>query len=104
MSRKLSSFSFGIAAMSLALAAQSLWAQSNTTGDLTGAVTDASGAAIVGATVTLENPGTGSKQTSSTGSTGEFRFSFVQPSRYTVTVEQSGFQTAKKSADVGVGQ
>ena len=104
MSRKLSSFSFGIPAMSLALAAQSLWAQSNTTGDLTGAVTDASGAAIVGATVTLENPGTGSKQTSSTGSTGEFRFSFVQPSRYTVTVEQSGFQTAKKSADVGVGQ
>ena len=61
------------------------------TGDVLGGVTDASGAIVPGATVTLTNTGTREIRNFTTGATGEFTFSNLQPGSYTLTVTAPGF-------------
>src|SRR5580704_7855397 len=46
---------------------------------MTGEVTDSSGAAVTGATVTLKNAATGQQFTATTNGTGVYRFSEVPP-------------------------
>ncbi len=70
----------------------SLHAQS-TTGAIFGAVTDPTGAAIPGATVTLTDVRTGEKQTTTTNGQGEYTYANVQPSDYTVASSATGFKT-----------
>ena len=65
-------------------------AQTNTTA-LSGTVTDASDAVIMGATVTISNIASGTKQSKQTTSKGEFSFEQVQPGTYEVQVVASGF-------------
>ena len=60
-------------------------------GVVTGNVTDASGASVPGAHVTLTNEGTGVIQQENSGSSGVYRFALVPPGTYTVTVKASGF-------------
>jgi Carboxypeptidase regulatory-like domain/TonB dependent receptor len=79
-------------------------AQSLTTGAVSGTVTDPSGAAIQGATVTLKNNATGVTSTGTSNNTGAYRFSFLNPGTYTVTVNMQGFATsAPHAATVAVG-
>ena len=87
-----------------ALMAPSLMAQSLVTGDLTGTVTDPSGAVVSGATVALKSDANGSTRTATTGSNGSYRFSLLGPGSYTVTVTASGFSKAQSTAQVNVGQ
>ncbi|HYJ45920.1 MAG TPA: carboxypeptidase-like regulatory domain-containing protein, partial [Pyrinomonadaceae bacterium] len=56
-----------------------------------GSVTDAQGGAIVGATATLTNNETGKSQQTTTSDEGFYRFAGLPPGRYTLVVEQSGF-------------
>ena len=79
-------------------------AQTITSGDVAGTVTDASGAAISSAAVTLQNADNGSKQTSNTSSQGAYRFAFLAPGRYSVGVNAKGFQEVKRYVEVQVGQ
>ena len=65
-------------------------AQSNTTA-LSGLVTDATGAALTGATVTISNAASGSKLAKQTSANGEFSFEQVQPGKYQVQVVAPGF-------------
>jgi hypothetical protein len=58
-----------------------------------GSVTDPQGGTVVGATVTLKNNETGRTQQTTTGDEGFYRFAGLPPARYTLTVEQSGFNT-----------
>ncbi|MGA3223172.1 MAG: carboxypeptidase-like regulatory domain-containing protein [Acidobacteriaceae bacterium] len=59
---------------------------------MTGVVTDSSGAALSGATVTLKNSSTGLQFTATTNSQGVYRFSEVPPGEgYTATFAASGF-------------
>jgi hypothetical protein len=60
-------------------------------GRVQGNVTDPSKAAIVGAKVTLKNVATGVETTRETDASGFYRFDFVQPGTYTLTVESPGF-------------
>src|SRR5277367_5433735 len=60
-------------------------------GDLTGAVLDASGAAIPNADVTAVNDATGVKASVQTGDSGNYRFSNLPVGRYTVSALASGF-------------
>ena len=60
-------------------------------GRVQGNVTDPSQAAIVGAKVTLRNVNTGIESTKETDASGFYRFDYVQPGAYTVTVEAAGF-------------
>src|ERR1700677_2201745 len=61
------------------------------TGQILGAVTDQSGAAIAGATVTLTNTGTNAVQTQASGAQGNYQFSSIQVGSYTLSAEAPGF-------------
>jgi hypothetical protein len=62
-----------------------------TNGSLTGQVSDPSGAAIPGATVTLTNVDTNYPQKATSDSVGAYLFKLVPPGNYTLTIESSGF-------------
>jgi hypothetical protein len=79
-------------------------AQSIVSGDVTGTVTDPSGAVVPGATVTLKNSDNGSSQTVTSNNAGVYRFSLLKPGRYVVTVNQAGFASVNQPAFVAVGQ
>src|ERR1035438_9496023 len=79
-----------ILSCSVALRAQSTY------GALTGTVVDQTGAAVVGATVTLTNVGTSEKQAQATGDTGLYSFVNLYPGKYTVTVEKTGFKKVNR--------
>jgi hypothetical protein len=78
--------------------------QSLVSGDIAGTITDPSGAVVPNATVTLKNNGTGQTQTTTTNSSGAYRFSLLPPAQYTVSAEASGFQNVEKPVTVAVGQ
>ncbi len=62
-----------------------------TSGSLTGQVTDPSGAAVVGATITLTNVGTNLALTVKTDSVGLYLLKPVPPGNYKLTITDSGF-------------
>jgi len=70
------------------------WAQSATTGALTGTVTDPSGGVISGASVAVSSKATGQERTATTDASGVFKFSLVPPGNYSVKFSASGFQTS----------
>ncbi len=63
-------------------------------GSLAGVVSDATGAVIPGAQVSLRNAETGATYQMSTTSAGVYRFEDVSLGKYTVTVGAPGFKTA----------
>lgn len=63
-----------------------------TTSRVTGTVTDSSGAAVAGATVTLTNEGTAISLTTMTSDGGAYVFDLIQIGEYTVTIEKEGFK------------
>jgi hypothetical protein len=79
-------------------------AQTLTSGDIAGTVQDASGAVIPGADVKALNTGTGVVKETTTGATGDYRISLLQPGAYTVTVTANGFQITQASFKLSVGQ
>jgi hypothetical protein len=79
-------------------------AQSIVTGAISGTITDPSGAVIVGASLSLKNPATGESLTATSGGTGGFQFTLLQPGTYTLAVTQTGFKQASESVEVHLGQ
>jgi Carboxypeptidase regulatory-like domain len=74
--------------------------RADVTGTILGTVTDPSGAAVPGATVTLLNPDTGLNRKTTTDSTGSYQFLVVPVGEnYAVEVEVSGF---KKSTQANI--
>ncbi|HXA53126.1 MAG TPA: TonB-dependent receptor [Candidatus Acidoferrum sp.] len=61
-------------------------------GSIVGTVTDASGAIIPGANITLANLGTNEQKTTQSGNDGNFVFVNLLPGAYNVTVEKTGFK------------
>jgi len=72
------------------------------TGDISGTVTDVSGAAVAGAVVRAENIGTGEKQSATTNETGFFRIVSLNPGQYRLAVEAAGFKTMQRQASVDI--
>jgi len=62
-------------------------------GELSGQVKDETGAALPGVTITVVSRERGFSRTATTDSTGQYRFSELQPGRYDVTATLSGFAT-----------
>ena len=66
------------------------------TGEISGVVTDPTGAVVSGVTVTLTNSATGEKRTTTTSSAGVYRFPELPiVGTYTVQVSPKGFKSAK---------
>lgn len=75
----------------LALCGSLSMAQTGTT-SLRGTVTDKSGAAIVGAKVTIRNPELNIERTTASGSTGQYEFLALAPGTYTLVIERESFR------------
>jgi hypothetical protein len=78
--------------------------QGSGTGTVIGTVSDASGAVVVGAEITLTDTSTGTYQTQPTNQVGQFAFSGVKPGTYDVTVNMKGFRklvVAKQEVVIG---
>jgi Carboxypeptidase regulatory-like domain/TonB dependent receptor len=74
-------------------------------GSISGAVADASGAAIADAQVTLTNAGTGEKRVQPSGSDGLYSFVSLIPGQYRIDVEKTGFKRiSRPDVVVEVGQ
>src|SRR5215472_4838140 len=82
-----------LVATSFILVAARGWTQLPT-GQMSGAVTDPSGAVIVGATVKIVEQATAQSRTTSTNQAGQFVFLSVVPGTYSLTVEAQGFSLA----------
>jgi hypothetical protein len=80
-----------------------LHAQTTTTGELAGTVTDPSGAVLVNAAVTVTSMATGATHTTQTNSSGAYRFPLLQPGAYKVSASSSGFQGSAKQVVIGLG-
>src|SRR6185436_8407698 len=72
------------------------------TGNVYGKATDASGAVLPGASVTIS--GEAGTRSTVTGADGTFRFLNLDPSDYTVTVTLQGFGAANRKVNVQTGQ
>lgn len=77
-------------------AAGGVWAQV-TTGTILGTVTDAQGAAVAGAAVTITEVSKNTVVTRRTDESGSFIAPFLVPGVYKVTVEQPGFKKSEQS-------
>ena len=80
-----------------------MFAQINS-GDVTGTVTDPQGAVVSGATVTLTSVADGHSQSTTSNSSGLYRFSFLKDGDYKMVVSSKGFKSVNQTVTVGVGQ
>src|SRR5271170_5878618 len=72
--------------------------QGETTSAIIGQVSDATGAAVPNATVTVTNRDTGLRRSASTDDSGRFNFPQLKPGIYTVKVEAEGFEPQQNDA------
>jgi hypothetical protein len=80
-------------------------AQTLTTGQVVGQVTDLSGAVIPQAKIELRDTATGSTRTTAADSSGQYTFAQVTPGTYAVTITAPGFaRTVVSSVTVEVGK
>jgi len=76
----------------------SVYAQS--TGKLVGTVVDASGGVVVGATVKLLDSHGAIQRTVTTGAEGRFSFVGLPTGKYTIQIEERGFDTTREDVEV----
>jgi hypothetical protein len=63
-----------------------------TSADIVGTVTDATGAVVPNADITLTNLGTNEKRTTRSNGSGDYNFTLLQVGHYSLTVKAGGFQ------------
>ena len=93
---------FALAAMMMLFLCGFALAQQET-GQISGIVKDQSGAVIAGATVVVKNMNTSQERTVTTGESGIYVVTNLQPSKYSVTASQKGFNAAKAQVELSVG-
>ena len=94
----------GIAVVLALAGAPAAWGQNMTSGDIVGVVSDASGAVVPGAKVTVKSVATNETRSATTGTTGEYRFSLLQPGDYEVTGEAASLKSKTERFTLVVGQ
>jgi hypothetical protein len=101
--RRLFLFTLVLAAAACLLTSTTAFAQSLTTGEITGTVADPSGAVLPSVTVTLKSVEKGFTQSGTTNTQGAYRFALLSPGNYTVSATASGFKTTTETTTVAVG-
>ena len=71
--------------------------QAANAGSVAGLVTDTSGGAVGGASITLTDKATGTPRTTASNETGRYLFANVPPGPYEITTNKTGFRVAKVS-------
>ena len=84
------------------LLAIAITAFAQTTGTITGTITDSSGALVPGATVTAQNKGGGERRQATTAASGTYAFPFLTPGQYEVQIAHTGFATVTRAVTLGV--
>jgi outer membrane receptor protein involved in Fe transport len=74
-----------------------------TTGDITGTVTDSSGAALPGVTCTATSASLQGTRSSVTNNSGNYRIASLPPGTYRVSCALAGFSTVERTANVTLG-
>src|SRR5260370_15075063 len=85
------------------MAAVSVGAQTSTTADIAGVVTDPTAAVVYGAPISLKNVDIGSSTSTITNAQGSYNFSLLQPGNYSVSGNVAGFQKVLKTVTVTIG-
>jgi hypothetical protein len=83
--------------------ASKLNAQTTTSGGLTGVVTDPSHALVPDADVEIKDNTKGTNRSTKTDREGVYRFFFLAPERYTLTVKHAGFRRESRTVNVLLG-
>jgi uncharacterized surface anchored protein len=100
--RRVSYFSALIAL--LLTAAPSIHGQTVTTGTATAVVTDASGAVVPGAEVTIKYTATNESRSTVTDETGRYRFPLLKPGDYTIDAQTAALKSGTLQFSMLVGQ
>jgi len=96
---------FALAVAVVASLSPAALGQGETTSAILGQVTDGTGAAVSGATVTITGQDTGAKRIVKTDEAGRFNFPQLKPGTYTVRIEAQGFEPQQvDSVFAGLGQ
>lgn len=93
----------GLAVLCVLTLPANLRAQSIISGDIAGTITDPSGAAVPGATITVTSKSTGAAQTVTSNSAGDFRVNLLRPGDYILLVKAAGFEQASVPVSVALG-
>ncbi|MGH9747356.1 MAG: carboxypeptidase regulatory-like domain-containing protein [Candidatus Acidiferrales bacterium] len=96
--RQNSILSIGLFLVALPLSSRPVFAQGETTSAIVGQVSDASGAAVPNARVTVTNRETELRRTASADDSGRFNFPQLKPGLYSVKVEAEGFEPQQNDA------
>ncbi|HYW47771.1 MAG TPA: carboxypeptidase-like regulatory domain-containing protein [Bryobacteraceae bacterium] len=88
----------------LLVSAPLAFTQTLTTGDLTGVVTDSTGAVVPGAAVTIKSADNNQTRTAVCNESGQYRFSLLNPGDYTVSAQTSGLRSNSAKIAIQVGQ
>ena len=78
------------------------WSQTET-GQITGAITDQTGAIVPNAAITATNTATGAVRDTTSSSSGDYTVSNLQPGEYLVLVQASGFAKFEQKVVLTVG-
>src|SRR5262249_21458598 len=90
MSRKVAFSPWMLTLLLLMLAVTAL---AQTTASIKGTVTDSTGAAVVGAKITVKSAELGIERTTTTNATGGYEVPALPPGAYNVEVKMNGFET-----------
>jgi hypothetical protein len=88
---------FGVVGLGLFLCAGVPAMAQLTTGTITGSVTDPSGAAVPGATITVKNVDTGASRSTVSGPTGRYEIASLPTGQYEVAATSTGFQASVRT-------
>src|ERR1700755_3221084 len=91
-------------AASLGLVQPVLQAQNASTGSINGTVTDATGAVVPGASVTVTDASTGTVLKLTTNAEGRFTASFLKPDMVQVSAASPGLQSVSTSVQILTGK
>lgn len=86
------------------LLATGAFSQTITTGDAAGVVTDASGAIVPGASVTLKSLQSGESRTETSNAQGQYRFPLLKPGDFEISAAAKGLKSNTIKITVLVGQ
>ncbi len=101
--RRLSTMACFLTALLLSIASTA-FSQTMTTGDIVGTVTDATGAVVPKAMVTIKFTATNETHTATSDGTGHYRFSLLQPGDYTLEAAATGLKSKTEKFTLLVSQ